>query len=96
MNSITFKNFDPKTKQGRLFKALVQDGKCLTENQITRQFGLKNPTAAISRIRSYGYPIYANQRKAGNNVQVTVYSHGSADRRLVAAGYRAIAMGLVD
>jgi hypothetical protein len=40
--------------------------------------------------------VYANQRKAGNGVRVTEYRHGKASRKIVAAGYKAIAMGLVD
>jgi Holliday junction resolvasome RuvABC endonuclease subunit len=93
--SIKIKNFDLETKQGKLFKALVLDGETLSESQIAKRFSIKNPTATISSIRARGYAIYASQRKAGNGVQVTEYQHGRASRKLIAAGYKAMAMGLV-
>ena len=88
--------FDMKTKQGRLFQALVIDGESLTASQIQKRFGIKNPRATVSEIRYAGFPVYANTRRAGNGVRVTEYKHGRASRKLVAAGYKAIAMGLVD
>jgi len=87
--------FDLKTKQGKLFNALVLNGETLTASQIAKRFSIKNPTATISDIRHAGFPIYANQRRAGNGVRVTEYKHGKASRRLVSAGYRALALGLV-
>lgn len=88
--------FDLKTKQGKLFQALVLDGESLTASQITKRFSIKNPRATISEIRYAGYPVYANTRKAGNGVRVTEYKHGRASRKLVAAGYKALAMGIVE
>ena len=94
-NTIKIKKFDLETKQGKLFKALVLDKETLTEAAIAKRFGIKNPTATISSIRQRGYAIYAKQRKAGNNVTVTEYQHGEASRKMVAAAYKAMAMGLV-
>jgi hypothetical protein len=88
--------FDLNTKQGKLFRALVIDGESLSASQIAKRFSIKNPTATISEIRYEGFPVYANTRKAGNGVRVTEYRHGKASRKIVAAGYKAIAMGLVD
>jgi hypothetical protein len=88
--------FDLKTKQGKLFQALVLDGESLTASQITKRFSIKNPRATVSEIRYAGYPIYANSRKAGNGVRVTEYKHGKASRKLVAAGYKALSMGIVE
>ena len=88
--------FDLKTKQGKLFQALVIEGEALTASQIQKKFGIKNPRATVSEIRYAGFPVYANTRKAGNGVRVTEYRHGKASRKIVAAGYKAIAMGLVD
>jgi hypothetical protein len=88
--------FDLNTKQGKLFRALVIDGETLSASQIAKRFSIKNPTATISEIRYAGFPVYANTRKAGNGVRVTEYRHGKASRKIVAAGYKAIAMGLVD
>ena len=88
--------FDLKTKQGKLFRALVIDGESLSASQIQKRFSIKNPRATVGEIRYAGFPIYANTRKAGNGVRVTEYRHGKASRKIVAAGYKAIAMGLVD
>lgn len=90
----SIRKFDLKTKQGKLFKALVIDRETLTESQIAKRFGIKNPTATISVIRQRGYAVYANQRVAGNNVQVTEYRHGEASRKMVALAYKAAAMGI--
>jgi hypothetical protein len=95
MTTIKLKRFDLETKQGKLFKALVLDKETLSAAQISKRFGIKNPTATISDIRHRGYAIYANTRKAGNGVNVTEYRHGEASRKMVAAAYRAMAMGLV-
>ena len=93
--TISLKKFDLKTKQGKLFKALVLDREVLTESQIAKRFGIANPTATISVIRNRGYAVYANSRKAGNGVTVTEYQHGEASRKMVAAAYKAMALGLV-
>jgi hypothetical protein len=90
----SIRKFDLKTKQGKLFKALVIDRETLTESQIVKRFGIKNPTATISVIRQRGYAVYANERVAGNNVKVTEYKHGEASRKMVALAYKAAAMGI--
>lgn len=87
--------FNLKTKQGKLFQALVLDGESLTASQISKRFSIKNPRATVSELRYAGYPIYANSRTAGNGVRVTEYRHGKASRKIVAAGYKAIAMGII-
>jgi vacuolar-type H+-ATPase subunit B/Vma2 len=86
------KNINPETKTFRVFKAL-QNGQSLSESQ-ARKMGVGNLRAEVSRIRNHGFAVYANTRKAGNGVTVTEYQLGRPSRRLVAAGYRAIAMGL--
>lgn len=90
----SIRSFDLETKQGRLFKALVLNGETLTESQIAKRFGIKNPTATISTIRQRGYAVYANKRTAGNNVEVTEYRHGNASRKMVALAYKAMALGI--
>jgi hypothetical protein len=87
--------FNPKTKTFKLFSALYA-GEKLTPAQITKRFGIKNPTATISDIRYAGYAVYGNKRTAGNGVQVTEYAMGKPSRKIVAAGYKALSMGLVD
>lgn len=95
MTTIKLKKFNLDTKQGKLFKALVLDKEILSEAAIAKRFGIANPTATISTIRQRGYAIYANTRKAGNGVQVTEYKYGEASRKMVAAAYKAMALGLV-
>ena len=82
------------TKTGKLLNAL-QTGEAMTASQISKRFGIKNPTATVSQIRYAGFAVYANKRKAGNGVMVTEYRHGKPSRAIIAAGYKAMAAGLV-
>jgi predicted ArsR family transcriptional regulator len=82
------------TKSGKLLEAL-QAGEKLTAKQISARFGIKNPTATVSDLRFSGYAIYANQHKDTKGRQTTKYRLGNPSRRIVAAGYRAMAAGLV-
>jgi hypothetical protein len=86
--------FNLDTKTGRVYNALVNEGQVLTAAQITKHFGVKNPTATISDIRRRGYAIHANYRRAGNHVDVTEYTFGRPDRELIALGYKARALGI--
>lgn len=88
------KNFNPETKTFKLFNALY-NGDVVTPAQATKRFGIKNISAEVSRIRQNGYAVYANKRVAGNGVAVTEYVLGKPSRKVVAAGYRALSMGLV-
>ena len=88
------KQFNPETKTFKLFTALY-NGESVTASQAEKRFGIKNISAEVSRVRQAGYAVYANSRKAGNGVKVTEYVIGKPSRKLVAAGYRAIALGLV-
>ena len=86
------KFINPETKTFRVFSAL-QSGKALTASQASKM-GVKNLSAEVSRIRSHGFAVYTNSRKAGNGVQVTEYVLGKPSRRIVALGYKAMALGL--
>lgn len=86
------KLINPETKTFRVFQAL-QKGQVLTASQAAKM-GVKNLSAEVSRIRSHGFCVYTNNRKAGNGVNVTEYVIGKPSRTLVAAGYRALALGL--
>ena len=86
------KHFNPETKTFRVFSAL-QSGKALTASQASK-LGVKNLSAEVSRIRSHGFCVYTNSRKAKNGVQVTEYVLGKPSRRIVALGYKAMALGL--
>jgi Helix-turn-helix domain len=83
------------TKTGKLYTALVVNGEKLTQSEAKKRFGIGNLSAEASRLRQEGFAIYANKRKAKNGVVVTEYRHGTASRRIVAAGYKAMALGLV-
>ena len=85
--------FNENTKTYKLFTAL-HAGEAVTPAAAEKRFGIKNMSAEVSRIRQAGFAVYANTRKAGNNVQVTEYVIGKPSRRLVAAGYKAMALGL--
>ncbi len=85
--------FSENSKTFKLFNAMYS-GEKLTASQAEKRFGIKNISAEASRIRQAGYAVYANNRKAGNGVQVTEYAIGKPSRKLVAAGYRAMALGL--
>jgi predicted transcriptional regulator len=87
-------NIDKTTKTGRLLNAL-QSGEALTAGQIRVRFGLKNPRASVSDIRYAGFAVYANQHKDTKGRITTKYRLGKPSRKIVAAGYKAISMGLV-
>ena len=87
--------FNTETKTYKLFTAMHQGDK-VTASQAQKRFGIKNISAEVSRIRQAGYAVYANKRVAGNGVAVTEYVIGKPSRKLVSAGYKAIALGLVD
>jgi len=86
--------FDLNTKTGKAYKALVIDGESLTQSEAKKRFGIGSLSAEATRLRQAGFAIYANQRKAKNGVHVTEYRHGKASRKIIAAGYKAMAMGL--
>jgi hypothetical protein len=89
------KFINPETKTFKVFQAL-QTGAAITPAEANKRFGVKNLSAEVSRIRQHGFAVYANSRKAGNGVTVTEYQIGKPSRKLVAAGYLAMSMGLVD
>lgn len=86
--------FNEDTKTYKLFNAMI-NGEAVTASQAAKRFGIKNVSAEVSRIRQAGFAVYANSRTAGNGVRVTEYVIGKPSRKLVAAGYRAMALGLV-
>ena len=85
--------FNPETKTYKLFSAL-NAGEKVSASVASKRFGIKNISAEVSRIRAAGFAVYGNQRVAGNGVKVTEYVIGKPSRRLVSAGYRALAIGL--
>ena len=86
--------FNPETKTFKVFTALHK-GETLTPAEAKKRFGVGNLSAEVSRIRQSGFAVYSNSRTAGNGVKVTEYAIGKPSRKIVAAGYKAMAMGLV-
>lgn len=82
------------TKLDLVFEALVNRGEALTAAQIKSRYGISNPHDAIYQIRRMGYAIYLNERKNSKGETVARYKAGKPSRKLVAAGYRALAAGL--
>ena len=86
------KHFNPETKTFKVFQAL-QSGKTLTASQAAK-LGVKNLSAEVSRIRSHGFAVYTNSRKAGNGVNVTEYVLGKPSRNMIALAYKAQSLGI--
>ncbi len=78
------------TKKSRLLEAF-KSGDKLTAAQIRARFAIANPTATVSDLRYSGYAIYANEHKDTKGRVTVKYELGRPSRRLVAAGYRALA-----
>ena len=87
------KMISKETKTFKLFTAMY-NGEKVTPAEAAKRFGIKNMSAEVSRIRQNGYAVYAKSRVAGNGVKVTEYEIGAPSRKLVAAGYKALALGL--
>ena len=94
MKGIIVKFINPETKTFKVFTAL-KSGETLTASEAKKRFGVGNLAAEASRLRQHGFAVYANSRTAGNGVRVTEYVLGKPSRKVVAAGYKAIALGLV-
>ena len=82
------------TKATKVIAAL-ENGTELTAKQISARYGVKNARALISSLRMQGYPVYLNKRVSSFDGQTySKYRLGTAPRSVVAAGHRAIAMGV--
>ena len=82
------------TNMNRVLNAL-KSGEKLTGKQIRARFGVANPRATISDLRMNGYPIYLNKHVDTKGRVTHKYRLGSASREVIAAGYKALAQGLV-
>lgn len=83
------------TKKEAVLGALRNTDRGLTAAQIEARFGVRNVRATISDLRLDGYAIYANRRTDTKGRTKTFYRLGTPSRRVVAAGYRALAAGLI-
>jgi len=82
------------TQTTRVLNAL-KDGQQMTAKQITARFGAKNPRAVIQNIRFEGFPVYLNKRTNSKGVTKGFYRLGTPSKAVIAAGYKAMAAGLV-
>jgi len=78
------------TKTEKVLTAL-QNGENLTGKQIESRFGVGNARATISDLRMKGFAIYANPRTNSKGETKYFYRLGTPTRKVVAAGYRALA-----
>jgi len=83
------------TKENRVLEALRANDRGLTAAQIETRFGVGNARSTVSALRMKGYAIYANQQTDTKGRTKTFYRLGTPSRAVVAAGYRALAQGLV-
>ena len=82
------------TKEMKVLNAL-QSGRTLSSAQLRSQFGAGNPQAVIQSLRFKGFPIYLNTVTDTKNRSRNVYRLGTPSRAIIAAGYKAMANGLV-
>ena len=82
------------TKEMKVLTAL-QSGRTLSSAQLRSQFGAGNPQAVIQSLRFKGFPIYLNVVTDTKNRSRNVYRLGTPSRAIIAAGYKAMANGLV-
>ena len=82
------------TIQSKVLDALTE-GQELTTAQIKARFGAGNPAAVIQALRFSGYPIYLNTHKDTKGRVTQKYRLGTPNRKVIAAGYKALAKGVV-
>ena len=71
------------------------NGAQLTSKQIRSQYKIASPTKVISQLRlEDGLPIYANKKVDTKGRETIKFRLGTPSRAVIAAGYRAFAMGL--
>lgn len=82
------------SQTNRLLNAF-ETGKEFTAKQIASQFGIGSPTKVVSVLRQQGNAIYLNKRVDTKGRVTHKYRLGTPSRSVVAAGYKAMSMGLV-
>jgi len=82
------------TKKAAVLTALQNNDRGLTGAQLEARFNVGNIRATISDLRFDGFAIYANKMTDSKGRTKTFYRLGTPSRAIVAAGYRALALGL--
>jgi predicted ArsR family transcriptional regulator len=88
-------NANVVTKESKVLEALQSSSKGLTAAQIEARCGVGNARSTVSALRMKGFAIYANQNTDTKGRTKTFYRLGTPSRAVVAAGYKALAAGLV-
>ena len=83
------------TKEQKVLEALLSTNIGLTAAQIEARFGVGYARSTVSALRMKAFAIYANQNTDTKGRTKTYYRLGTPSRAVVAAGYRALAAGLV-
>ena len=83
------------TKVSKVYEALVVNGEELTAKQLAARYRIANPHDAVYQLRQEGFSIYCNEHADSKGRVTNKYRFGTPSRKVIAAGYKAIAMGLV-
>ena len=79
------------TQREKLRKAFFE-GREMSARQITAQFGIASPSKVVSQLRMEdGLSIYNNRHVDTKGRVVNKYRLGTPSRKVIAAGYRALA-----
>ncbi len=81
------------TKTNKVLTAL-QEGQELTAAQISARWRGGNPGSVVQTLRFRGHSVYLNTHTDTKGRVTRKYRMGSPSKRVVAAGYRAIAEGV--
>lgn len=79
-----------KTKTERVL-SFLQNGNNITDGQAEGRFGIASMGNITRQLRTEGYAVYKNRKTSSNGNRFSVYRLGTPTRRVVAAGYRALA-----
>ena len=80
------------TKTDKVLTAL-QEGQEMTSAQISARWDVPNVGAVIQNLRFKGHSVYLNTHTDTKGRVTRKYRMGTPSRRVVAAGYKAIAEG---
>lgn len=84
------------TKAFKLLEAL-RAGEQLTPAMAKKRFGIQNIRAEASRLRQAGFSVYATHpHKREGGQKCTKYLLGTPSRKIIAAGYRALQLGISE
>jgi hypothetical protein len=78
----------------RLYEALILNGEKLTAKQISARYGIANPYDTVYTLRREGFAIYLNSHVDSKGRMTNKYTYGQPSRKIIAAGYKALAAGL--